>query len=98
MASSLIKSVASSFINAISEKGVMKAREATESGFLLLLGLLLMMKVVGKRVTRAVKGYYNMVHMDKNFWLPSILQAISRILSISITNLGLMVFLKRWLA
>ena len=66
--------MASSFINAISEKGVMKAREATESGFLLLLGLLLMMKVLGKIVTRAVKRYYKMDYMDKNFWFSSILK------------------------
>ena len=47
MAPSLIKSVACSLINVITGKGVVRA-EGQEGGFLLLLALPLMMKVLGK--------------------------------------------------
>ena len=40
------------------------------------------------------RGYNNMNHIDKNFQFPSILYTISRSLSISITNVGLMEFLE----
>ena len=52
MASSLIQPLASSLINAASEKVVMRARKGQKGGFLPLLELLLMMKVLGKGVTR----------------------------------------------
>ena len=52
MASSLIQPVASSLINAILEKGVVRARKGQESGFLPLLALPIIMKVLGKGVTR----------------------------------------------
>ena len=57
MASSLIKRVASSLINAIIGKG-------NKGGFLPLLALPLMMKVLGIGIRKAVRGYDN---MDKNF-------------------------------
>ena len=49
MASSLIQPVASSLINFISEKGVMKAEKGLEGGFLPLVALSLMIKVLEKR-------------------------------------------------
>ena len=55
MASSLMQHIASSLINSITGKG-------QEGGFLLLLALSLMMKVLGKGVRRAGRGY-----MNKNF-------------------------------
>ena len=55
MASSLVQSVTSSLINAISGKGVIRARKRQEVGFLPLLALPLMMKVLGKEVMRATK-------------------------------------------
>ena len=63
----LIQSVASSMINTITEKGVMRAEKGQEGGFLLLLAIPLMMNVLGKRFRRAGAGYNNMDHMDKNF-------------------------------
>ena len=50
---SLIQFVSSSLINAITGKG-------KEGGFLPLLALLLMMKVLGKGVRKVGKGYNNM--------------------------------------
>ena len=64
---SLIQSAASSLINAISGKGIMRAGKGQECGFLPLLALSLTMKVLGKGVTRAGRRYNNMDHMDKNF-------------------------------
>ena len=46
----------------------------------------------GKGVVRAGTEYNNMDHMNKHFQFCSILQAISRLPSISTTNIGLMVF------
>ena len=46
-------------------KWVMRAGKGQEYGFLSLLALLLMMKVLEKRVTREGKGYNKMDHMDK---------------------------------
>ena len=43
----------------------MRAGKGQEYGSLSLLALLLMMKVLGKRVTREGKGYNKMDHMDK---------------------------------
>ena len=57
MAASLIAPMVSSLINALTEKG-------QESGFLPLLALPLMIKVLGKTFRRAERGYNN---MDKNF-------------------------------
>ena len=55
MASSLIQPISSSLINHITGKG-------QEGGFLPLLPLPLMMKVLGTGVRRTERG-----HMDKNF-------------------------------
>ena len=67
MASSLIQHVASSSsINAISGKRVMKAGKSQESGFLTLLALTLMIKVLEKENTREGRGYNNMGNLDKN--------------------------------
>ena len=63
VASSLTQLVTSLLINAITGKRL-------EDGFLPLLTLLLIMKVLGKEVTRAGRGYKN---MDKNFYFYSIL-------------------------
>ena len=57
MAASLIAPMVSSLINALTEKG-------QERGFLPLLALPLMIKVLGKTFRRAERGYNN---MDKNF-------------------------------
>ena len=73
MASSLIQPVASSLVNAITGKGVMRARKGQESGILPLLTLPLMMKVLEEGVTKAGKGYNNIDHMDENFYFYSIL-------------------------
>ena len=66
MASLLIRPVASSLINAITGKGVMTAGKGQEGKFLLLLVVSLLMKVLGKGVTRAGRTY-KMVFLDKNF-------------------------------
>ena len=61
MASSLIQPVASSLINPITEKGIMRAGKGQERRCLPL-ALHLMVKVLGKGVTRARRGYNNMDH------------------------------------
>ena len=45
----------------------MRAEKRQKSRFLLLLPLPLMLEVLGRGVKRAVKGYNNMDHMNKNF-------------------------------
>ena len=60
VASSLMQPVTFSLINAITG-------EEQDGGFLSLLALPLMIKVLGKGVTRAGRGYDNMDHMDKYF-------------------------------
>ena len=45
----------------------MTTKKKQEGGIFLLLALPLMIKVLGKRNTRAGKQYINMDHMDKNF-------------------------------
>ena len=64
---SLIAPVDSSLINAIYEKGVRRAGKAQECGFLPLIPLHLMMKVLGKRVTKEERGYNDIDHKDTNF-------------------------------
>ena len=64
---SLIQSVASSFINAISGKRVIRARKGQVGGIHPLLALPLMMKILEKEVTRAGRGCKKMNHMDKYF-------------------------------
>ena len=64
MAASLIRPMAS-VLNALSGKGVMGAGKEQGCAFLPLLPLSLMIKVLGKRVMRAVKGYNNMDRTDK---------------------------------
>ena len=66
MAASLIQPVASSLINSITGKG-------QERGFLPLLALSLMIKVLEKGVRRAGRRYNNMDHIDGNFYFRSIL-------------------------
>ena len=65
MASSLIKIVTSSLINAIYEKRVMRTGKGQEGGFLPLLTLSLNMTVLQKGVTRARRGYNKTDHTDK---------------------------------
>ena len=48
--------------------------------------------LTGKGVVRAERGYNE---IDKNFYFLSIHYAIFRLLSISITSLGLMVFIQK---
>ena len=64
MAALMILPMDSALICTITRKGVMRAGEGQESGFLSLLGLPLIIKVLGKGFTGAGKGYNN---MDKNF-------------------------------
>ena len=65
VAASLMQPVASSLINAISEKGDMKGQEG---GSLPLLALPLMVKAMsGKGFMRAGIVYNNMNHLDKSF-------------------------------
>ena len=66
-ASSLIQPVASPLINAITGKVAMRAGKGKEDGFLPSLALTLMMKVLGKGVTRAGRGYNRMDYMGKVF-------------------------------
>ena len=70
---SLIQNVTSLLINTISGKGVMRTGKGQGDGFVLLLALSLIMKVLGKEVTRARTGYNNTDYMDKHFQLLSIL-------------------------
>ena len=63
-AASLIAPVASLLINLITGKWPTRARKGQEDGILQLLALPLMMKVLGKGVRRAGKGYNN---TNKNF-------------------------------
>ena len=71
MTFSLIQPVATSLINAISGKGVMRAGKEKEPAFLLFLVLFLMMKVLGKAVRKSGRGYNNMSRMDNLFSAPS---------------------------
>ena len=73
MVFSLMQLVASSLVNDITGKEVIRAEKGLQDGILPLLVLPLIMKVLGKGVTRTVKevrrarrGYNNMDHMDKN--------------------------------
>ena len=65
--SSLTESVASSLINAVSGNGVMRVGKEKEGGFLPLLILPLMMKLLEKGITRAGKRYNNMDQMNEKF-------------------------------
>ena len=65
--SSLIQSATSSFINAVTGKWVRKAGIGQEGGFVPLLALELMMKVLGRGVRGTGRGYNDMDHMDKSF-------------------------------
>ena len=51
----------------------MRTGKGQGDGFVLLLALSLIMKVLGKEVTRARTGYNNTDYMDKHFQLLSIL-------------------------
>ena len=65
---SLIQSVAPSLINAITGKGVTRTGKGQEGGFLSLLALPLIIKVMSrKEVTRAERGQNNMDQMFKKF-------------------------------
>ena len=66
--SSLMQLVVSSLVNAVTGKGVMRAEKEQEGGLLWLLALSLMMKVLGKEVTRSGKRYNNMKQWIKNFF------------------------------
>ena len=63
----LIQPVASSLINAASGKGVKRAGEGQEVGIIPLLVIPLMIRVLVKGVTRAVRIYNNMNDIDKTF-------------------------------
>ena len=64
IASSLIVAMTSLLINTITRKEVMRAEKGGKGGFLSLSVSLLMMKVLGKGVKTAGRGYNN---MDKHF-------------------------------
>ena len=70
VAASLIAPLASSLINAITGKWATRTRKGQEDGIIPLLALPLTMKVLGKGVRRAGKGYSN---TDKNFYFHYIL-------------------------
>ena len=57
-------SCASSLINVKTGKGVMRAEKGKEDEILSLLALFLIMKVLGKRVTRGGRWYNSMNHME----------------------------------
>ena len=63
----LIQFVTSSLINALSRKGVVRGGKVQKGRFLRLLALPLMIKSLGKGVTRAAKVDNKINHMDKNF-------------------------------
>lgn len=67
MGSSLMQHVVSSFIHSVTGKGVIRTGKQQEAGYLLLLPFPLMMKILGKRVTRTGKGCTNMDHMGRKF-------------------------------
>ena len=51
---------------AISEKGLIRAGKVQEYRMLPLLALPLLMKLLGKGLTKAARRYNNLDHMDKN--------------------------------
>ena len=61
-----MQAVASSLINVKTGKGVMRAEKGKEDEILSLLALFLIMKVLGKRVTRGGRWYDSMNHMERN--------------------------------
>ena len=63
----VMQPVASSLINAITGKGVMRAGKGQKGGFFPLLTLPLIMKVLGKGVTRTGRGYNIINQKDRNF-------------------------------
>ena len=67
MAASFIAPMAYSLIHTITGKGVMRAEEGQEGGFLLLIAIPLKMKVLGKRFRTAGARYNNIDHLDKIF-------------------------------
>ena len=67
MVSSLIQPATSSFINVVTGKWVRRAGIGQEGGFVPLLALDLMMKVLGRGVRGTGRGYNNIDHMDKSF-------------------------------
>ena len=67
MSSSLMQHVVSSFIYSVTGKRVIRTEKEQEAGYLLLLAFPLMMKILGKGVTRTGKRCNNMDHMDKKF-------------------------------
>ena len=67
MASLLIQPAASSLINAITGKDIIRAGKGQKDGFRPFLVLPLMMKVLRKGVTRVGKGYNNIHHIDNFF-------------------------------
>ena len=68
MASSLMQPVVSSLINVLTRKRVLRAGVGQQGRFLPLLALPLLMKVLGKGVTRAGKGYDYMELFQIGFW------------------------------
>ena len=68
MASSLVQPVVSSLINVITRKRVLRPGVGQQSRFLPLLALPLLMKVLGKGVRRAGKGYDYMELFQIRFW------------------------------
>ena len=64
VAASLIEPRASSLINALTGKGAMRVEKEQEGGFFILLPLSLMIKLLGKRITRAGRKYSKMDHVE----------------------------------
>ena len=67
MAASFIAPMASSLINSISGKGIVRLRKGQEGGFPPLLAFTLNHESSRKRVVISGGGYNNMDHMNKTF-------------------------------
>ena len=91
IAFSLIQVLAFSLINPITGKAVMRPEKGEEGKFLPLLALLLTMKVLRKGVIKIGRRCNNINHTYKKLQFCSLHLAISRLLRIPISNLGLMV-------
>ena len=94
IAFSLIQVLAFSLINPITGKAVMRPKKGEEGKFLPLLALLLTMKVLRKGVIKIGRRCNNINHMYKKLQFCSLHLAISRLLRIPISNLGLVVIVQ----
>ena len=85
MAASFIAPMASSLINSISGKGIVRLRKGREGGFLPLLASPLIMKVLGKE----------MQYQEEDIIIWIIWTNVLNIIAISVTSLSLMVYFQQ---